>query len=155
MDHVRKDTESLRVLADHESSLSRDTEKSSRLSMLFDFDQQLFSSQPYKAMIRKTVKLSIRSPVKDGPGPDEVLTTISSDAANSVSPPVERVRKQETRVSDSSQKSTKIIMLGASKGVFHGDFYGYRLTVSRARRSRKNYIHQADAMDVWNRLSQG
>ncbi|KAJ4290969.1 hypothetical protein N0V90_010165 [Kalmusia sp. IMI 367209] len=78
MDIVQKDSESLHVLADTSSFLSRNTERSSRLSMLFDFDEQLFSSKPYKAMIRKTVKLSIRSPEKDGPGPEEVVTSVSS-----------------------------------------------------------------------------
>jgi hypothetical protein len=53
--------------------------------MLFDFDDQLFSSKSYQAMIRKTVKLSIRATSKNAPDPKEVVTSISSDAVGSTS----------------------------------------------------------------------
>ena len=58
---MQKDTTSLLSMVDSASYLSRRSEGSSKLSMLFDFDDDLFTSRPYKALIRKTVKLSIRT----------------------------------------------------------------------------------------------
>ena len=85
MSRVHDDSESLRGTVDSSSFLSRST-GSSRLSVLFDFDQQLFSSSSYQAMIRKTVKLSIRSPKNGDLGRDKVVTTISSDAVEAALP---------------------------------------------------------------------
>ena len=111
MDRVHEDTESLRGTLDSSSYLSRSTERSSRLSMLFDFDDQLFSSRSYKAMIRKTVKLSIRSPRKGAPGPEEVVTTISSNAVG-IPPrtlPDSRSREQVIR---RQPGLSKLVLLG-------------------------------------------
>jgi hypothetical protein len=84
MERVQKDTESLIATVDSASFLSKRSENSSKLSMLFDFDEQLFTTKPYKAMIRRTVKLSIRSqPRPTMSGSAQVVTRISSNAARS------------------------------------------------------------------------
>jgi hypothetical protein len=113
MDLVHKDTESLRGTLDSSSFLSRSTERSSRLSMLFDFDEQLFLSKSYKAMIRKTVKLSIRSPSKT-PGPEGVVTSVSSNAVGSISPttPLLRNIDQQILPRRNEFEPTKMVLLG-------------------------------------------
>jgi hypothetical protein len=114
MDRVHEDTESLRGTLGSSSFLSRSTEGGSRLSMMFDFDEQLFSSKSYKAMIRKTVKLSIRATSKNAPGPEEVVTSISSDAVGSTSPtaPLLRNMDQQDLPRRTRLEPTKIVLLG-------------------------------------------
>lgn len=82
--------------------------------MLFDFDDQLFSSRPYTAMIRKTVKLSIRSPTRRAPGPEEVITQITGNSVvpKLPSPILKFVGKAQGRDNDQTQNSTKILLLG-------------------------------------------
>ena len=112
MERVHEDTESLRGTLDSSSFLSRSTERSSRLSMLFDFDDQLFSSKSYKSMIRKTVKLSIRSPDKNAPGPEEVITCVSSNAVGSTSPTAPLLRNASEPIIRQRNRSKKLVLLG-------------------------------------------
>lgn len=110
---VQRDTASLISLADSSSFLSRDTEKSSKLSMLFGFDEELFTSKPYKSLIRKTVKFSIRSQkLRSLSGPSQVLAGISSNAAG----PVFQISNHSSDVYPQnvreSQCCTKILLLG-------------------------------------------
>lgn len=107
MDRVHEDTESLRGTLDSSSYLSRSTDRSSRLSMRFAFDDQLFSSDTYMAMIRKTVKLSIRSSKKGAPGPEEVVTSISSNAVSSGSVPSQQPLQHQKPTSMSLPQKLK------------------------------------------------
>lgn len=61
IDAIQRDSASLVSLVDSASFLSTSTGRTSKLSMLFDFDDELFISKPYENFIRKTVKFSIRS----------------------------------------------------------------------------------------------
>jgi hypothetical protein len=82
--------------------------------MMFDFDEQLFSSKSYKAMIRKTVKLSIRATSKNAPGPEEVVTSISSDAVGSTSSTAPLLRNMDQQILPRRIRlePTKIVLLG-------------------------------------------
>jgi hypothetical protein len=80
--------------------------------MLFDFDQQLFSSRPYLAMIRKTVRLTIGSPNKHAPGPEEIITSITSDATGSVEPTPPLIPGIYSQHPARVQKTPKVILLG-------------------------------------------
>jgi hypothetical protein len=81
IERVQKDTESLIATVDSASFMSRSTGTSSRLSALFDFDEQLFTTRPYKAMIRRTVKLSVRSqPHQMTNSTAQFTTSISSNS---------------------------------------------------------------------------
>jgi hypothetical protein len=83
--------------------------------MLFDFDRQLFSTRPYSAMVRKTVKLTIRSQNKHVPGPEEVITSITSDATGSVEPTPQLTRGFYSQHPIPPEQTTKLILLGKLK----------------------------------------
>jgi hypothetical protein len=85
---LKSDAASLICHADSASVLTRSTQRSSKLSMLFDFDDELFASEPYKKIIRKTVKFTIRSHKRRGS--DDILPSVPSSsvprASDAVSP---------------------------------------------------------------------
>ncbi|ORY00180.1 G-protein alpha subunit-domain-containing protein [Clohesyomyces aquaticus] len=58
---VQADTASLIVHTDSASIFSSSTVNTSKLSVIFDFDSELFASKPYRGAIWKNMKLSIRS----------------------------------------------------------------------------------------------
>ncbi|PSN69686.1 G-alpha-domain-containing protein [Corynespora cassiicola Philippines] len=118
---AKRDTASLQSLVDSASFLSRRSEGSSKLSLLFEFDDELFGTIPYKRMIRKAVKVSLRPQKEQVPFElGQVTTTITSAALK----PISETRDKLFTVSDdssNSQPSEKILLLGigeASKTTF-------------------------------------
>jgi hypothetical protein len=110
MSIIQRDTASLISLVDSSSFMSTDTEKSSKLSMLFDFDDELFTSKPYKNLIRKTVKFSIRFQKRPGlSGPSDAPAGIPS---NTTGPGSSDASSQSVR---DSQFSKEILLLGKLK----------------------------------------
>lgn len=85
MEGVQKDTASLLSLTDSAAFLSKSTETSSKLSLQFDFDDELFSSRPYKDIIKKTIKFAVRSQ-KQLPlhVPGGIITAVTSAATGVV-----------------------------------------------------------------------
>ncbi|KAF2810536.1 uncharacterized protein BDZ99DRAFT_443396, partial [Mytilinidion resinicola] len=57
---VRDDSSSLYVLCDSSSLYSRCTDNLSKISMIFQFDRELFLSRPYSRAIRSSVRDSLR-----------------------------------------------------------------------------------------------
>jgi hypothetical protein len=112
LDTVQKDTASLTGLVDSSSFLSKGTENSSKLSVQFDFDEELLSTKPYKAFIRKTFKYSVRFQKRISlSGPSQVSAGVSSNAGPDfqISNPYSDVYPQDLQ---ESQDCTKILLLG-------------------------------------------
>lgn len=112
MERVNEDTQSLRGTLDSSSIVSRGSERSSKLSMLFDFDDQLFASKSYKAMIRKTVKMSIRSPDRNAPAPEGVVTRVFSNGVGSTASAQPLLGNTSGPVVRKRNGSKKIVLLG-------------------------------------------
>jgi hypothetical protein len=110
---VQKDTASLMCLADSSSVVSWNTENSSKLSMLFDFDEELFTSKPYKALIRKSVKFSIRSQKRQVlTGAPQDLPGVSSISTGPASRRPTHNSVEDTQIVLEPQLSPKILLLG-------------------------------------------
>ena len=91
------DSASLMVHRDAESLLSRQTDKLSKLSVVFSYDRELFSSKLYERVLRGSMKESLR---RQQAGTKAMLPSQSTD-------------HRITKDLEHSKRTSKIILLGA------------------------------------------